>query len=316
MWIEISCSLLNIVGDLIFLGIFKLKASYAALSTVIAHLLPFIVIIFLYCSRKESIRPKVTLTPDVLKAPFDKEIFLKTFGSSFVFLIQETFFSLGGILISKNIANYVSDEHQHTEYLAAFGASHRLANMVFLPCLGIGTSLPPLIAYNLGKLNYQRVFGIIWKGLLTIITFASFLCGLFLSLLPFFASLFSDGDDDLTELIISMTKGVLIISFFCPFLHTVTGIAQGERNVAYQAVLYFCTGFPMIVFSYVLPLLFKNGLDAFKYILTISYSIADIFCLICFPFLFFKYYKKTKTPIDIIDFEDSKDESHSNESKA
>ncbi|WNY27664.1 MATE family efflux transporter [Methanolapillus ohkumae] len=145
MVMYIASSLTNIVLDYVFIFIFDWGIAGAAIATVIAQMLNFIIlIVYLYSvsSLKFNIRWIVfnkIVSFDIVKVGVSE-------------FVREGSLSIMFILINHNLVVYGDDAA-----IAIFGLINRIFGVAILPVIGLIQAMIPLTGFNYGAKNYERV---------------------------------------------------------------------------------------------------------------------------------------------------------------
>lgn len=160
MFTLIIGAVLNIILDWFFIMVFSMGISGAALATVIAQLAASLWASSFYFLQRGNVRIHVrNLIPqwDIFKrilvigaSPFFMEI-------TFTFIL---------IILNRVIYKYGGDMA-----ISAVGIFFSLDSLLFLPVLGIGEGLQPLVGYNYGARIYSRVIHAIKLSLIAAVGF-------------------------------------------------------------------------------------------------------------------------------------------------
>lgn len=250
---------LNIILDPIFIFVFKMGIAGAAIATVLSQAVTAIYLVFYFIYGKSTL----TFKFKNLKPHFG--IIYETFvvgASSFARQVSGSFIA---IILNNTLAFYGGDIA-----IAAYGVINRLMMFVFMPLFGVVQGLQPIVGYNYGAKQYDRVKETIFLSFKATTIMAS--TGFLLLLLfpEFLMSIFSD-DKELLDFAVSAIR---IIVIALPFI----GVQVVGASM-YQAI---GKAVPSIVLSMsrqvlfliplvlILPLFFKlNGV-------WIAFPLADI----------------------------------------
>lgn len=163
-------TVLNIALDPIFIFTLNLGIKGAALATVIANFIAFLVITFYFISpnshlnfRLNALIPTRNILYEIGKAGFPS--FSRHFAASFVAMLTNGFLAEYGAFA-----------------LAIMGINNRFIMMFFMPMIGTGQGFMPIAGYNFGAKNYTRVKEAFWKATLLVTLF----CGAGWLLVQFF----------------------------------------------------------------------------------------------------------------------------------
>lgn len=180
----IFSGVLNIFLDAILMFGFGMGVKGAALATVLAQLVGTIYLLYYYMSGKSPLKLELAN----FKPKFDliKDITTIGFGS-FVMGASNSFMML---VLNNVLAIYGGDLS-----IAVFGVAIKLLMLILMPIIGISHGLQPIVGYNYGAENYERVNESVKKSLMitTVFGLAGFIL---LSLFPgTFFSMFSTDTD-------------------------------------------------------------------------------------------------------------------------
>ncbi|TQD24963.1 MATE family efflux transporter [Methanolobus vulcani] len=137
---------LNIFLDAILMFGFDMGVKGAALATVLSQLIGTLYLLHYYVTGKSPLRLEFSaFTP---KFDLIKEITLIGFGS-FVMGASNSLMML--------VLNNVLEIYGGDLSIAVFGVAGKLMMLVFMPIIGISHGLQPILGYNYGAENYERV---------------------------------------------------------------------------------------------------------------------------------------------------------------
>ncbi len=153
IFIAIS-ALLNVILDILFVGPFDMKAGGAALATIIAQGVSFVIsVIYLYLRR------------EIFGFDFKPKSFLidgKTLKSlSYLGLpltVQTSAINISMLYVSAGINNY------GLVYASVFGIGNKLHSIMFIITNSVSTASATMFGQNLGAGKYGRVKQIFWYG--------------------------------------------------------------------------------------------------------------------------------------------------------
>jgi len=247
MLVQIVGALTNIILDPIFIFVFKLGVAGAAWATIISQFVSFIFVMGYFSSKWTKLRFRVK------HMKLNAEITGSILAIGFAPFIMQFAMSLVGVLQNATILKYGGDEA-----LTAMTISFSLFIVVIMPLMGIGQGAQPIIGYNYGAKQYDRVKRCYKLALLacTVVLTVGFLIAQLAS--SFCFSMFSKDTGSLRDL------GILTIRI-CTGMFPIIGL-QMMSGQLFQAIgkpvqaailslsrqiLFFI---PMILF---LPVLFK-----------------------------------------------------------
>ena len=184
MSIMVSASLINIGLDpILIFGLGPIPAfgvRGAAMATVIARLVAALLYVGYFASRRSSYR----LRPgDFLPRP-------RIWGGIYAVGAPSMTIQLVGTVTS-GVANGIAASFGSL-VLACFGVVFRLFALAFMPCIGIGQGLLPLVGYNYGAGKLDRVRQVVRRGALAAVTITALSGLLYVALPGMFVALFND----------------------------------------------------------------------------------------------------------------------------
>ena len=179
MWVNIAVSVLNIILDAVLIGYFKLGIEYAAIASALSMAFGAIIFLYPFIMKKLVLRftkPKINM----------KEIAQILYNGSSDFLGN-----ISGSIISI-ITNAVLLHYGGSVAVAAYSIIMYIDSLLSPLLFGIIGSIEPVISYNYGAKNYERiteffkitcVVSLAISAITTIIMFVfpDFLVGLFSS---------------------------------------------------------------------------------------------------------------------------------------
>ncbi|SES96631.1 MATE family efflux transporter [Anaerobranca gottschalkii] len=147
----IISSVINILLDLLFVGVFRWGVAGVAWATIIAQTSSFI--FGLYYLRKNNSILYVSLKD----LTFDKGIFAKSLKIGIPTGIQQTLFSLGMLAVQRMVNSFGEIT------MAAYTAAGRIDSFAIMPFMNFGTAISTFVGQNIGANKLHRVK----KGYLT-----------------------------------------------------------------------------------------------------------------------------------------------------
>lgn len=138
--------MINLILDAIFVLVFKWGVKGAAFATVIGNCVCAVLAIQFLCSKQTNIKLRLAnLKPD-------KEI-IKTILSIGVsgFIAQ---FALSIVTL---VFNHVCRVYGGNTAVAAYGVISTLFMLVYMPMIGLGQGIQPIVGFNYGSQLYPRV---------------------------------------------------------------------------------------------------------------------------------------------------------------
>ncbi len=145
LYFLVLATILNIGLDLLFIVKFGWGVEGAALATIIAQGVAFIVAVFYLNSNHELIKFNIR------EFAFDREIFKQSLRIGLPTGLQQTFVALG-MLALMGIVNGFG-----TDVVAAYTAAGRLDSLAIIPSMVFSTALSTFVGQNIGAGKVERV---------------------------------------------------------------------------------------------------------------------------------------------------------------
>ena len=136
---------MNIVLELLFVGVFKWGVAGSAWATVIAQAGAFFTGV-IYLNRTNEV-----VKLNSFKMKFDRDIFNKSLKIGLPTGFQQTFVSLGMLAVMRIVNGF------GTDVIAAYSAAGRLDSLAAMPAMNFGVALSTFVGQNLGANKPERV---------------------------------------------------------------------------------------------------------------------------------------------------------------
>ncbi len=156
--------LVNIILDPIFIFVFGWGVHGAALATIIGYLSSTILSIRFLCSKKSA----VNLRFENLKLdPIAVKTIVKIAIPACLTQISLSFLAL--------TFNHVAQRIGGNTAVAAYGIVYSMIMLVYMPIMGLGQGIQPILGYNFGAEDYNRVSQTLKKALFYVTVFCCFM---------------------------------------------------------------------------------------------------------------------------------------------
>ena len=210
----IFSSVVNILLDLLFNGVFKLGVEYAALATIISQLLATLMCLLRLTGKSQTYRVELR------KIGFDKGLLKQIVGIGLPSGLQNSIISIANVVIQANINAFGSAA------MAGCGAYFKIEGFVFLPITCFSMALTTFIGQNLGAKQYDRAKKGAAFGIFCSITLAEVIGILVYFFMPRLILLFN-AEADVVNYGILQAHTESLFYFLLAFSHTVAGIMRG-----------------------------------------------------------------------------------------
>lgn len=268
----------NIILDPIFIFGFGLGVRGAALATIISQAASCTwVLLFLFGK-------KTVLKIRVKNMGLQKKIILPSIALGLATFIMQASESVISVCFNSSLLKYGGD--------IAVGAMTILTSVMqfaMLPLQGLGQGAQPIISYNYGAKNVERVKNAFWLLLKVSLSYAVLLWAFIMIFPQGFAGMFTSDP----ELLI-FTKTALRIYTACLFLFgiqmacqmTFTSLGKAGSSIIVAVMRKFVLLIPLI---YIMPVILSNKKDIAVYM---AEPIADFFAVSFTAVLFFFQFRK------------------------
>ncbi len=261
-------AVLNLIVDPIFIFVFHWGMKGAALATTMSQILGAIMSIWYYVSGKGTLHISKTKLLSRPQLPILKE----SFSIGMASFVRHSASVLIVILLNHRLLLYGG-----TIAVAVFGVIFRLLMFNFMPLFGVNQGFMPIVGYNYGSKNYDRVYHVLKVAIKATSVFSIFTFLLFFIFAKPMIALF--GND--VNLINSGYKAFRIIVIALPviaFQIITSGLYQALGKVWPSIFLaVFRQVFLLIPFVLILPLFY--GLNGIWYAFPLSDFLAAIITL-------------------------------------
>lgn len=210
----IFSSVVNILLDLLFNGVFKLGVEYAALATIISQLLATLMCLWRLTGKSQTYRVELR------KIGFDKDLLKQIVGIGLPSGLQNSIISIANVVVQANINAFGSAA------MAGCGAYFKIEGFVFLPITCFSMALTTFIGQNLGAKQYDRAKKGAAFGIFCSITLAEVIGILVYFFMPRLILLFN-AEADVGNYGILQAHTESLFYFLLAFSHTVAGIMRG-----------------------------------------------------------------------------------------
>lgn len=223
----IISSVVNILLDLLFVGVFRFGVGSAALATIISQFASAILCLILLSKSPEDYRVHFR------KIRFDffflKQIIQNGLPSGF----QNSIISIANVVVQANINSFGKMA------MAGCGAYSKIEGFGFLPITCFAMSMTTFISQNLGAGKYDRAKNGARFGILCSVITAELVGLLIYGLAPVLIAAFNN-DPQVVAFGTTQARTVTLFYFLLAFSHCVAGILRGAGKAIVPMLVMMC----------------------------------------------------------------------------
>ncbi len=277
-------AVLNILLDPIFIFMFNMGVRGAALATVISQLVSCIWVVSFLCGKKTRLRIRVR------NMKLSPKVFLPSLALGLATFIMQSSESILAVCMNSSLQRYGGD--------TAVGSMTILSSVIqfaMLPLMGIGQGAQPIISYNFGARNKERVQKAFRLLFITDIVYATGLWILVMLFPQLFAGMFTSNPVLLDFTRTSMRVYLAVMFMFgiqmaCQM--TFTSLGNAAASIVVAVVRKFVLLIPLI---YLMPMLMPQNKTMAVYL---AEPIADFLAVTFTAILFAFEFKKAMAKLD------------------
>lgn len=266
-----SGGVLNIFLDPVFIYVFNLGISGAAIATLVSQTISFLILLSFY------LRKKTVIKLSIKSISVKKDVLWKIITTGVPSLARQGLASIASILLNTSAAVY-SDAA-----VAAMSIATKILMFVASIMIGIGQGFSPVSGYNYGAKRYDRVKKSYWFMVLSGSSLMTFLAVvIFIFAHPILRTFINDD----TAIGIGVTALRWQVSFmpFHPLIVGTNMLMQSTRHIKSATFLSMNRqGVFFIPAILILPRIFGlTGVETAQFVADVLSSIASIPFLVCF----------------------------------
>lgn len=210
----IVSSVLNVVLDVLFIGVFHWGVWAAAFATVLSQAFSF-VLCLMHLLKKGNV-----FTITISKIRFHGDMLSEIVRYGLPSGIQNSVIALANVVVQSQINSF------GTIATAAFGAHSKIEGFAFLPIMSFNMAISTFISQNLGAKKYDRAKVGARFGVLTAVALAQCIGFVVYALAPQFIAAFDD-NPDVVSLGAMQARTLCLFYFLLSFSHSVAAVCRG-----------------------------------------------------------------------------------------
>lgn len=210
----IFSSILNVLLDLLFVGVFGFGVWAAALATVISQATSVVLCLMHLCKRDFDFRVelrKLKIYPEILR-----EIIRYGLPSG----IQNSVIGLANVVLQSQVNSFGKMA------MAAFGTQAKIEGFAFLPITGFNMALTTFVGQNLGAREYERAKKGARFGIVCAVVLAQLIGILYYIFAPNLIGMF-DGTAEVIKIGVMHARTTSPFYFLLAFAHSVAAVCRG-----------------------------------------------------------------------------------------
>lgn len=265
----------NVILDYLFIFVFKWGIAGAGLATSISKVINFIYI-YIYFKKKSIIDFRLK----VIK--FNKEINKRVMSIGISAAITQLAISLVSVLL-----NYTLYIYGGNDALSSYGIINKLTLFIQMPLSGLVQGMQPIIGYNLGKKNKERIFNTVKLTLIISILVSVFFVAAVYFKADILVSMFTY-NKELLDLTSSALKIVVLIypilGIYLIIIGMYQSLGKGRESLILSLLRQIILFIPL---SLILPHIFNLGILG----IWLAFPISDLIAILITVFYVKKSFK-------------------------
>ena len=210
----IFSSVLNIVLDVLFVGVFGWGVWAAAVATVISQMAS-VVLCMIYLMRKGNI-----FTVELKKLRFHRDMLGEIIKYGLPSGVQNSVISFANVIVQTQINSFGKFA------TAAYGTHAKIDGFAFLPMMSFNMATTTFISQNLGAKQYDRAKKGAKFGILSAVILAQIVGILIYIFAPYLIGMF-DSDPTVIALGVQQARTASLFYFLLAFSHAVAAVCRG-----------------------------------------------------------------------------------------
>lgn len=267
-------AIINILLDPIFIFVFDMGVKGAALATILSQAVSAIWVIYFLLGKKTMLKIK----KENLK--IKKEIMIPVLGLGMSPFVMQATECLVQLTFNKSIAYYGNDL-----YVTMMSILFSVMQFIWLPLQGFSQGAQPILSYNFGSGNYERVKKTFRLLFISLVAYSFLLVGTVELFPQFYISLFAPDNPELLKIGI---PGIRIFMFGMMIMGAQNACQQTFLSLGEAKISMFLAFLRKLIlllpFILVFPIFIKPGTTA----VLLAEAVADIIAVCITVFIFSK----------------------------
>ncbi len=263
----ICASILNVVLDLLFIGVFRWGVGAAAVATTISQATSAIL-----CLRQLLKSGTVyQLVPSNIR--FHKDMLKEIVKYGLPTGVQNSVIAIANVIVQSNINSF------GTEAMAGYGSYAKIEGFAFLPITCFSMAMATYIGQNLGAQKYVRAKEGARFGIRTSLTLAEMIGVLFYLFAPQLIQLFNR-DPQVVYYGTQHARTVSLFYFLLAFSHIIAGICRGAGKAVVPMVIMLSVWCLLRITYITIAMHFVHDIRLIYWAYPLTWSISSVIYLL------------------------------------
>ncbi len=267
----IFSSLLNVLLDILFVGVFRLGVWSAAIATVISQAASVLLCLRYLCKKSFEYRiefKKLRLHPSILK-----EIIRYGFPSG----IQNSMIGLANVVLQSQVNSFGKMA------MAAFGTQAKVEGFAFMPIMSFNMAVTTFVGQNLGARQYDRAKKGARFGILSAVVLAELIGITYYTVAPDLIGIF-DSSPEVVRIGAAYARTTSLFYCLLAFSHSVAAVCRGAGK-AFVPMSIMLSVWCVIRLIYVMSVMhFVGEIEYIFWAYPITWTISSVIYFIYYNF--------------------------------
>lgn len=220
----ICSSVLNILLDLLFIGVFRMGVAWAAIATTISQLVSALLCL------KRLLKKGTVYQVSFSKVRFHKDMLREILKYGLPTGVQNSVIGLANVILQSNINSFGEDA------MAGYGSYVKLEGFAFLPITCFSMAMTTFIGQNLGAGKYGRAKEGARFGIVMALVLAETIGVIMFLAVPQLIKMFN-ADPEVVRLGTKQGRTEALFYFLLAFSHIIAGICRGAGKAVVPMVI-------------------------------------------------------------------------------
>ncbi len=270
LWYLIFSSVLNIVLDLLFVGVFGWGVWSAAIATVISQMAS-VVLCMIYLCKKGNI-----FSVEIKKLRFHKDMFIEIIRYGLPSGVQNSVIAFANVIVQTQINSFGKFA------TAAYGTHAKIEGFAFLPIMSFNMATSTFISQNLGARKYDRAKKGARFGIITATVTAELIGVIIYFASPYLIAMF-DSNPEVIRLGVQQAQTASLFYFLLAFSHAIAAVCRGAGKAFVPMFVMLSVWCAIRILYIQLVMCFTENIELIYWAYPITWAISSV--------IYFIYYK-------------------------